>query len=324
MEERSIAIVCYDGAELLDIACVTTTFTLANLVGELPVPYRVTILSPGGRPITCGPGVVLHSGQALEQFAGPLDTLVVAGGLSWDQAANNQRIVAHVRRLARISHRVTSVCTGASLLAAAGLLDGLRATTHWAFADQIAERYPRVQVDADPIYIRADNIATSAGITSALDLMLSLVQEDHGLTLARHVSRHLVTYLQRPGTQAQMSVFTTAPPPDNDIVRRLVDHIHTHPAADLTTAALARIADISVRHVTRLFTDHLGQTPARFVRQSRLTAAAHLLTTTTLSLPDIAACCGFGSAETLRLTFHRRFGLPPSRYRAAHRSAPPT
>ncbi|MGJ5763242.1 GlxA family transcriptional regulator [Streptomyces galbus] len=317
MEARSVAVVCYDGAELLDIACVTTTFALANLVGELAVPYEVTLLAPGGHPITCGPGIVLHSGQALEHFAGPVDTLVVSGGLSHERAADNSLIVAHVRRLARVSRRVTSVCTGASVLAAAGLLDGMRATTHWAFAAQIAERYPNVTIDPDPIYIRDGHMATSAGITSALDLMLSLVQEDHGLPLARRLSRHLVTYLQRPGNQAQMSLFTAAPPPDHDVVRRLVDHIHTHPDGDLTTAALAALAGVSARHLTRLFLDHLGQTPGRFVRQSRLTAAAHLLTTTSLPLPGVAARCGFGSSETLRQAFQRRYGIPPSRYRAA-------
>jgi transcriptional regulator GlxA family with amidase domain len=321
---RSVAVVCYDGAELLEIACVTATFALANYVGELTTPYDVVILSPGGRAVACGPGVVLNSGHGLEQFASPLDTLVVAGGPSYDAAAADPVIVAHVRRLARISRRVASVCTGASILAEAGLLDGARATTHWAYAARIAERYPQVTFDPGPIYIRDGNIATSAGITSALDLMLSLIQEDHGQALARNVSRHLVTYLQRPGTQAQMSVFTTAPPVDDDVIRRLVDHIHTHLDGDLTTTGLAGVAQVSVRHLNRLFVEHLGQTPGRFIREARLTAAAQLLTTSTVHLPGIAARCGFGSAETLRVAFQRRFGMSPSRYRIVHRIVEPS
>ncbi|MFD7137857.1 GlxA family transcriptional regulator [Streptomyces sp. NPDC059894] len=318
---RSIAVVGYDDAELLDIACVTSTFAMANLLGEPRMPYQVTLLSPGRRPITCGPGVVLHSGQALERFTGPLDTLVVAGGLGHARAAANPLVIAHVQRLARISRRVASVCTGASVLAAAGLLDGERATTHWAFAAEIAARHPQVTIDPDPIYIRSGKVSTSAGITSGLDLMLALVEEDHGVQLARHLSRHLVTYLQRPGNQAQMSLFTAAPAPDHDVVRRLVDHINAHPDGDLGTAALAGIAGVTPRHLTRLFLTHVGQPPGRFVRQVRIAAAAHLLTTTSLPLPRIAARCGFGSAETLRLAFQSRYGIPPSRYRTAYASS---
>jgi transcriptional regulator GlxA family with amidase domain len=211
------------------------------------------------------------------------------------------------------------VCTGTSILAAAGLLDGRRVTTHWRFAAALAVQYPHITVDPDPIYIRDGKISTAAGVTSALDLALAFVEEDHGVELARLVARDLVTYLQRPGNQAQMSVFTAALPPDHDVARRVVDHVNANLDSDLTTAALAGVAGVSPRHLTRLFLTHVGQAPGRFVRQVRTAAAARLLVTTSLPLPSVAARCGFGSAETLRLAFLRRYGIPPSRYRTVQR-----
>ena len=316
MGERLVTIVGYDGAELLDIACVTTSLGMANVTGAVRTPYRISLVTPGGQPIRCGPGMVLQSEGPLERVTGPLDTLIVTGGLGHAEAAANPLLIAHVQRLARVSRRVASLCTGASILAAAGLLDGRRATTHWRFAGALAARHPLVEVDADPIFIRDGKISTAAGVTSALDLALAFVTEDHGVELARLVSRDLVTYLQRPGNQAQMSIFTAAPPPDHDVVRRVVEHIGTHLAGDVSTTALATVAGVSGRHLTRLFLATLGQTPGRYVRQARTAAAAQLVAGTSLPLPRIAARCGFGSAETLRLAFVRRYGIPPARYRA--------
>jgi transcriptional regulator GlxA family with amidase domain len=318
MGGRPVAVIGYDDAELLDIACITTSLGMANALGELRRPYEVKVVSPGGRPIVCVPGAVLQSEQTLERVTGPLDTLVVVGGLGFARAAVNPVLIAHVQRLARISRRTASVCTGAAVLAAAGLLDGKRATTHWWFAGELAARYPNVTFDPKPIYIRDGRIWTAAGITSALDLALAFVEEDHGVELARTVSRMLVTYLHRPGNQAQMSIFTAPPPPDDDLVRRVVDHVNADLAGDLTVTTLAGYAGVSTRHLTRLFLKNLRQTPARFVRDARVTAAAHLLATTSLALPAVAAQCGLGSVETLRREFVQRYGVPPARYRAMH------
>ncbi|GAA4926795.1 DJ-1/PfpI family protein [Streptomyces coeruleoprunus] len=317
-----MAVVGYDTAELLDIACVTTTLVMANHLGTPARPYEVVVAAPGGGPIVCGSGLTLHSQQSLERLVGPLDTLIVSGGVGFEQAAADPRLLGHVRRLAKESRRVASVCTGAAILAAAGLLDGHRATTHWRFASQLAARHPEVTVDASPIYIRDGDVSTAAGITSALDLTLAFIEEDHGAELARQVARDLVTYLQRPGNQAQMSLFTAVPPPRDDLVRRVVDHVAGHPDGDLRTAALAALVSVTPRHLTRLFVEHLGQTPGRFVRQARTEAAAHLLASTTLPLASVAAKCGFGSAETLRQAFTGRYGIPPSRYREAHGARP--
>ncbi|MCW6005110.1 DJ-1/PfpI family protein [Micromonospora sp. CPCC 205371] len=320
MVGRLVAVVGYDNAELLDIACVTTSLDMANGFGKPRTPYEVVVVSPGQHPITCRPGLVLQSSQALEKLTGPIDTLIVSGGLGFAEAAANPLIVAHVQRLAAISRRVASVCTGAGILAAAGLLDGKRVTTHWRFARSLASKHPAIEVDPHPIFIRDGKIATAAGITSALDLTLAFIEEDHGVELARMVARMLVTYLQRPGNQAQMSMFMAAPPPEHHVVRRVIDHINADLPGNLDTAALAEFAGVTPRHLTRLFLTHVGQPPGRFIREARTAAAAHLLVTTSLPLPDVASRCGLGSVETLRQAFLRRYGIPPSRYRAVHKA----
>ncbi|GAA4564993.1 GlxA family transcriptional regulator [Planotetraspora kaengkrachanensis] len=319
MTERRVVVIGYDAAELLDIACVTTALQVANAEGASPC-YIVRLAAPGGRPITCGTGLTLHAQEPLERVIGPLDTLVVVGGIGHEGAARDRSILGHVRRLARESRRTASVCTGAGILAAAGLLDGRRATTHWQWADTFAARNPDVVFDPGPIFIRDGDTITSAGVTSALDLTLALIEEDHGPELARRVARILVTYMQRPGNQAQMSMFTTAPPVADGLVRRIVDRIMRDPSADLTTMTLAAAAGVSERHLTRLFLRHVGRTPGRFVRQARIEAAANLLASTSLPVAVVAARCGFGTAETLRQAFVDRYGIPPSRYRSVNSS----
>ncbi|GLW09674.1 AraC family transcriptional regulator [Microtetraspora sp. NBRC 13810] len=315
---RRVTLVGYEAAALLDIACVASTLETANWHGAAP-PYKLRLVTPGGRPVHSGSGITLQSHKALEQVTGPLDTLIVSGGIGSEDAAADPVIVAHVRRLARESRRIASVCTGAAVLAAAGLLDGRRATTHWESAHLLAARYPEVEVDPGPIFIRDGNVATAAGVTSALDLTLAFVEEDNGAEVARRVARSQVTYMQRPGNQAQMSMFTaTVPQPGNRLVRQVVEQVTGNLAGDLTTAALAAGAGVSERHLTRLFLKHLGHTPGRFVRQARAEAAAHLLASTSLPMAAVAARCGLGTAENLRQVFVDRYGIPPSRYRVAH------
>jgi transcriptional regulator GlxA family with amidase domain len=327
MDMRPVVVVGYDDTELLDIACVTTSLGMANAIASVATPYRVTVVSPDGQPITCSsglspdscsPGLTLASQQSLQRTHGPLDTLIVAGGVGCIRAAADPVIVGNVRRLALESRRIASVCTGATILAAAGLLDGRRVTTHWAFARDLASRYPAIAVDPDPIYIRDGDVSTAAGVTSALDLMLSIIEEDHGFEPARQVARALVTYLQRPGNQAQISMFTAAPPAENDLVRKVGHHVCANLTTDLSAAALASLVGVSTRHLTRLFLAHLGLTPARYVRQARTEAAAHLLATTPLPMTRVAARCGFGSAEALRQAFLSRYGITPSHHRAVN------
>ncbi|MPV35838.1 GlxA family transcriptional regulator [Georgenia subflava] len=312
--ERLIAVVAYEGVELLDVACVTSAVAAATKVGAAP-PYRVVVLTPGGSPVSCDSGLQLPGQAALEHFNEPLDTLVVAGGRGFTAASDDRRLVGHVRRLAALARRVTSICTGLGVLAATGLVDGHRAATHWHFVEEIQRRYPAVHVDPAPIYIREGNLITSAGVTSALDLTLALIEEDHGPELARLVSRILVTYMQRPGDQTQMSMFTTAPPPRRTAVRGVVDHVAANLDGDLSTRALAAVAHVGERQLARLFLEHAGVTPARYVRQARTEAAAHLLEATELSLAAIARRCGFRQTESLRQAFVSQYGTPPGRYR---------
>jgi transcriptional regulator GlxA family with amidase domain len=321
MEQRRVVVVGYDGVELLDIACVTSTLQGANRIARQDL-YRVELVSMGAQDIDCAGGAALRAHGSVERTIGAIDTLVVSGGDGHRVAAADALLIAHVRRLARDSRRVASVCTGATVLAAAGLLDGRHATTHWFYAKQLAKDYPKVCVDPDPIYIREGRIATSAGVTSALDLTLSFVSEDHGEGLARDVARGLVTYLHRPGNQAQVSMFTAPDPPDHRLVALVVDHIATHVGDRLDTAALAGLFGISERQLNRLFLAHTGLTPGRYIRRVRTEVAARLLTTSELPIAGVAQACGFGTAETLRQAFVQHYDLPPSRYRHLTKAPP--
>ncbi|MDQ0380276.1 GlxA family transcriptional regulator [Amycolatopsis thermophila] len=257
----------------------------------------------------------------LDRIRGPIDTLIVGGGFGHERAAADVRLTTHVRRVAATARRVASVCTGASVLAAAGLLNGRRATTHWMWAGVLARQYPEVTIDPAPLFVQDGNVHTATGVTSGRDLTLSFVEADHGPTMAREVARSLVTYLQRPGNQAQVSMFLTAPPPEHRVVADLVAHITGHPDGDLSTETLARRAGLSARQLTRLFREHVGTPPGRFVQRARTEVASQLLATSDLPLSAVARRCGFSSAETLRQAFVELCGTPPSAYRRVHRRA---
>jgi transcriptional regulator GlxA family with amidase domain len=317
LKARRVVVVGYDRCELLDIACVTSALDVANRHGCTP-PYEVILATQGGATIRCDSGLEVAAQARLEQVDPELDTLIVLGGLGHLEAAEDQQLRRHVRRLAQAARRVSSVCTGASVLAAAGLLDGRHATTHWMYATDLNARYPAVDVDAVPVYVRDGNVATSGGVTAALDLTLAFVAEDHGTELARRVAMALVTYLQRPGSQEQMSFYLRAPRSAHNTVSKVVTHIGGNLDGDLTPASLARVAGLSERHLGRLLTKHLEQSPGRLVRQARLDAAAQLLATTMMPVTKVAAATGFRSTEALRQAFTAEHGVPPMRYRANH------
>ncbi|MCP2294629.1 Transcriptional regulator GlxA family, contains an amidase domain and an AraC-type DNA-binding HTH domain [Nocardia amikacinitolerans] len=311
---RRILLVAYDDAQILDIACPSGALDIANRYGATP-PYTIELGTVGGRATRSSAGIILGATRHLETVTGRLDTLMIVGGVGSEAAAADDRLVDQVRRLADRSRRVASICTGTYVLAAAGLLDHRRVTTHWGYGEHLAARHPTVAVDVAPLYIRDGNIYTSAGVTSALDLTLSLIEDDHGPTLARAVARELVSYLHRPADQAQISMFLAAPPPGDRLVRDLTGYIAGHLTEDLTPATLAARAAISTRHLTRLFSTHLGTTPARAVRATRTEAAAHLLRSSRLSLAAIARRCGFGSAQTLRQAFLDHYGISGDKIR---------
>jgi transcriptional regulator GlxA family with amidase domain len=314
---RKVVILGYPDAVLVEIASTADAFDIANRLGATP-RYNLTLAGPTQQPMRCSSGLTLLTSSRLDRINGALDTLVIAGGPGSYQTLTDTRLLAQVRRLATASKRVASICSGAFVLAAAGLLDGKRATTHWAYASDLARRYPAVNVDPAPLYIKEDKIYTAAGVTSALDLTLALIEEDHGPTLAREVAKSLVVYRQRPGNQAQVSMFLASPPARHRTVRDVVGHIAGHLDADLGTPALAAIAGTSVRQLTRLFHTHLGRTPSRYVRAVRTEAAAKLLSDTELPLAAVARRCGFHSTESLRQAFLEHYGASPSMYRRIH------
>lgn len=311
---RRMVIVAYDDAQILDVACPSGALEIANTHGVRP-PYAVELATLSGQAARSSVGIMLGGARPLPAVRAGIDTTLVVGGFGTWLAAKDERFLAQVRRLASLSRRVASVCTGAFVLAAAGLVDERRVTTHWRFSDNLAAGYPSVAVDPSPLYVRDGNVYTSAGVTSALDLTLALIEDDHGPSLARRVARELVTYLHRPGDQAQISMFLAAPPPGDRLVRDLLGYVTAHLAEKLTPPELAARAGVSTRHLNRLFATHLGTTPARAVRAARAEAAAHLVRGSELSLATVARRCGFRSAETLRQAFLDHYGVTGDKIR---------
>jgi transcriptional regulator GlxA family with amidase domain len=308
-----VLVVVYDGVQLLDVAGPLEAFDGASRA--VPDLYRVRLASLGGRDVVTSSGVRLGVEADLARVEGGLDTLLVAGGWGYADAAGDRELVGQVRRLSAGARRTVSVGPGAFVLAAAGLLDGRRATTHWAYCAELAATYPAVTVEPDAIFVRDAGVATSAGVTAGLDLALALIEEDHGAEPARRVARWLVVFLQRPGGQSQFSMWSRARPPGDDALRRLLGEIAADPGADHSVVALAGRLSVSERHVSRLFAREVGMTPGRYVERTRVEAAQSLLETGREGVDRIARRCGFGTAESMRRAFVREIGVPPSTYR---------
>ncbi|MQY10061.1 HTH-type transcriptional regulator CdhR [Streptomyces sp. RB5] len=304
-----IAFLVFDGVTLLDVSGPLEVLHQAGLHGH---PYTCTLVSPRGGDVVTSSGPVLGSTVAAAD-AGPAGTLVVAGA---DHLAEGPReeLLAAAGLLAGRAERVASVCTGAFVLAALGLLDGRRATTHWRHAATLAHRYPRVRVEPDSLHVHDGRYVTSAGITAGIDLMLALVEHDHGPDTARDIARELVVFMQRPGGQSQFSTALTGPPARSDLLRSLTDSVLADPAADHGLPAMAASAAVSTRHLTRLFQAELHTTPARWVESVRLDRAQQLLLDGH-SITSAARRSGLGSDETLRRAFARHLGLTPTEYR---------
>lgn len=310
---RRIAVVAYDGVGLLDVTGPLEVFTQANVVNG---NYDLQVASPDGGQVVTRTGTKLVATVALREITRPFDSLVVAGGPDWEKAIVSEPLVTQVARVARLARRVTSVCTGAFVLAAAGLLNDRRATTHWRHLDQLAERYPLVKVDRDAIFVRDGRVTTSAGVSTGIDLALSLVEEDFGPEMARSVARELVVFMQRPGGQSQFSVRIRSGNGHHETLRRIVDDIATDPAADYSLAAMSRITGFSVRHLCRLFRDEIGMSAGRYVESTRVELARDMLERGDDNLALIARKVGFNSLETMRRAFLREIGVSAGGYRA--------
>jgi transcriptional regulator GlxA family with amidase domain len=309
MELPRVTFVIFDGFQPLDLAGPYEVF-------QGPGRYRCEIVAPDAGLVRSASGLPVHAAYGTGDLdpAG-IDTLVVAGGYGVDEARHDDRLVGWIAAAGAGARRVTSVCSGVFLLAAAGLVTGRRVTTHWTRAGQFAREHPEVTVDCDPIFIRDGNVWTSAGVTAGMDLALALVEDDLGRAVAHAVARELVMYLRRPGSQSQFSVPLWSAQPRTDPIRAAVSAINRDPGARHGIDDLARQAGLSPRHLQRRFTAELGVPPAAYVEQVRIEAAKRALAQTTDPVESVARRCGFGTAETLRRAFHRTTSISPSDYR---------
>ncbi|MEB3032387.1 GlxA family transcriptional regulator [[Mycobacterium] nativiensis] len=316
---RKVVILGYPGIQSLDVFGPSEVFAGASLAllgaGRGGDGYEITVASIDGWPIATSSGPALAT-TALPDPTEPVDAVVLPGGIGVDAARADPATLAWIRTAAAHTRRVISVCTGAFLAASAGLLDGCRATTHWAFADALAREFPAIDVDPEPIFLRSsESVWTAAGVTSGIDLALALVEEDHGTELAQTVARWLVLYLRRPGGQTQFAAPVWLPRARRRPIRDVQDHIDTQPGGAHRIPDLAAHASMSPRHFTRVFTDEVGMAPGAYVERVRTEAARRQLEETDDTVVAIAGRCGFGTAETLRRTFIRRLGISPDHYR---------
>jgi transcriptional regulator GlxA family with amidase domain len=321
MEPRRIVILAFPGVQPLDVAGPAEVFAgAAQLKTDA---YTVEVVGPRGEPIpTRSSGYALVPSTSTAECRGAIDTLIVAGGFGVHDAIEDELLVHWVRAAARRSRRVASVCTGAFLLAAAGLLDGRRATTHWASCDELARRHPAVEVDPKPIFVRDGDVWTSAGVTAGVDLALALVEDDLGPDVPREVARWLVVFLQRPGGQAQFSSYLTSAPAARASLRELQAWISDNLDQDLRVEPLAARAAMSPRNFARAFRRETGVTPAAYVEALRVEAARQRLERFSEPLELVAERAGFGTPETMRRAFARRVGVAPADYRARFNRAP--
>lgn len=309
--EHSVVVCSYDGVELLDVSGPINVFTAAARLGG--TRYRVTLVSETGGAVRTAGGIELLSRRA-GTLRGPIDTLLVPGGL-----VPAAQVVPRVQRLARRARRVAGVCTGALLLADAGLLAGRRAVTHWAACQELQRRAPSCEVEPDSIYVHDGDLWTSAGVTAGMDLALALVEEDAGPRLALEVARWLVMHLRRHGGQSQYSAALSAQRASLPPVRALAGWVPNHLRDDLSVGALARRAGMSPRNFARVFTREIGETPAAWVEQVRLESARAALEGTPRTVKEVADLCGFRSPAVMHRAFQRRLGVTPRQYRARFR-----
>jgi transcriptional regulator GlxA family with amidase domain len=314
---RKVLIVGFPGIQPLDVVGPFDVFAGASLAlsAEGKEPYQPFVASIDGQPVSTETGLTFATVE-LPDPSEPLDTLVLPGGHGVHAARKDSRIIDWIAAAAPHARRVVTVCTGAFLAAQTGLLDGCRATTHWAFTEQLAREFPAVEVDPDPIFVRSSaSVWTAAGVCAGIDLALALVEEDHGTELAQTVARYLVLHLRRPGGQTQFAAPVWVARAKREPIRAVQDAVEAEPGGTHSICELARRAAMSPRHFTRVFTDEVGEAPGAYVERVRTEAARRQLEQTEDTVATIAARCGFGTAETMRRNFIRRIGVSPDHYR---------
>jgi transcriptional regulator GlxA family with amidase domain len=322
---RRVAILAFPQVQSLDVTGPLEVFDAATRLLRASASrdpgYEVLVVSRGGGPVRSTSGLALVPHAALEQVTAPLHTLIVAGGTGHRRAAEDAGTLEWIADTARRARRTASVCTGAFLLARAGLLSGRRATTHWSWAERLKHDHPDVLVDPEPIFIRDGRVWTSAGVTAGMDLALALVEEDHDRELALAIARQLVLFLRRPGNQTQFSATLAAQEPERESLREVQRYVVEHVSENLSVEALAERAHMSPRNFARAFAAETGITPGRYVERVRLEAARRALEDSAEPVASVAAKCGFGTAETMRRAFLRALGVAPAEYRRRYHPA---
>lgn len=322
-----IVIVVGSPDTLVDVVGPYQIFLQASSEGGTPTGeelrrYQIDVASPeAGRLLASRGGVGLHCTTTLDEVDGPVDTIIIAGAKIVHPSPNNGRIAAWLKGHASSARRIASVCSGAFLLAEAGLLDGRRATTHWRYVRELAKRYPQVTVEPDSIYVRDGNVYTSAGMTSGMDLALALVEEDFGSEVAREVARSLVVYMRRPGGQSQFSAILRRQTREESPIKRVQDWIAEHLAEPLSVERLSEIAGMSPRNFARVFARDAGTSPGKFVEELRLEEARRILESGSESVEQVAALAGFGSIDSLQRHFSEIYATTPSEYRSRFQTA---
>ncbi len=303
----------------LELSGLTDVFSEANLRADKNF-YEVEVAAANEDPIQCGSGLRILPDHAYHMINDAPDTLLMAGSVGVP-SVGHQDVIEWIKRVAPQTRRYGSVCTGAFLLGEAGLLLGRRVATHWQYAPLLAERFPEAIVEGDHMFVRDGAMITSAGSSAAIDLGLSLVEEDLGRDVALHVARRLVVFLKRPGDQSQFSVHLAAQAADRSRLHDAQQYILNHPAADLSINKLATIAAMSPRNFTRVFTREVGVPPSDYVELTRIDVARFLLESGRLPIETIATKSGFKSARSMRRAFLAHIGVPPSEYRDRFRTS---
>lgn len=314
-KSKTIVMLALPGVQLLDVSGPLDVFAEANAQAGYEV-YRLLVAAAEPGPIHSSSGVRIMPDRIVDRdIDEAIDTLLVAGCPNAAAVPLDSQVVDWLRRRAPTARRFGSVCSGAFFLAAAGLLDGRRVTTHWAVADELAKQFPDVTVDDDAIQISDGPLRTAAGVTAGLDLTLALVEEDLGREIAMRVASQLVMFFKRPGGQMQFSRKGEAVPAGRSALQELQRWVAANPAGDHSVANLAERMDLSPRHFARLFRNEVGITPATWVEEARVSAARRYLEQGNEAPKQVAALCGFADADTLRRAFARHVGVTPAEYR---------
>lgn len=316
---RRVVALALPGGDPLELIGPLEILNTANMVlaesGRPELGYDIEVAGSRTGLMVGWKGLNIMVDRTCHQVRGRIDTIIIQAMDAEGGALRDRRMLKWLARVAPEVRRVASVCNATFVLAEAGLLDGRRATTHWAFCEEFARRYPKVTLDPDPIFVQDGNMFTSAGATSGLDMTLAFIEQDFGREVALRVAQFLVFFLKRPGSQAQFSVQMASQLAERDVIREIQKHIIDHVGEDLSVLALSRRAAMSPRNFARVFSEEVGVTPGKFVEDTRLECARERMEQSQLTVEEVAAACGYRNAETMRQAFIRQLGVGPREYR---------